>query len=459
MTGMGQVYCFTMRQMLKGRANLIATLLLLLFSAAAPPVSTLLMGGTETEASAITTVYVQNDTDYELMFADIPEINPIFADTVFTDTDLTEVTYGEKITSSEAYVHITHNTAENFFEVAGFMREDADFSHQELDACSGVLSKLLDEARFLRQNAAPEQMNILMSDYNVEVQDINEYQNGGEEDYDIRFGVQMAYCILVLMLCTFVSSYIVQIIVQEKASKLSEFLMVNVRPLALLLGKILAMMTYVFGMLIVYGLTYVASVWITGKFADTSVLMNPFAEMGFSLDALHLSLSAGIVAVISLLMGYLMISLFAGLTGAGCSTTEDVEPANLTVMMTVLVGYIASISLAGTDIPAVAAISSLVPVLSMFTVPVRYILGDIGIGMVLASWGIQLLAILLLAYMSAKIYRDLLLYRGRRLKVGGYISMLRQDGGVSMLCQDGDASPGQKEDGSAPRQNGKEMHR
>lgn len=183
-------------------------------------------------------------------------------------------------------------------------------------------------------------MNILMSDYNVEVQDINECQNGEGEDYDIHFGVQMAYCILVLMLCTFVSSYIVQIIVQEKASKLSEFLMVNVRPLALLLGKILAMMTYVFGMLIVYELTYASSVWITGKFADTSVLMNPFAEMGFSLDALHLSLSACIVAIISLLMGYLMISLFAGLTGAGCSTTEDVEPANLTVMMTVLVGYI-----------------------------------------------------------------------------------------------------------------------
>lgn len=156
LTGTGQVYCFTMRQMLKGRVNLIATLLLLLLSAAAPPVSTLLMGGTKTEASAITTVYVQNDTDYELAFEDIPEINPIFADTVFTDTDLTESTYGEKITSSEAYVHITHDTSENFFEVAGFMREDAVFSIRNWTRvqayCLSCLTKRVFSGKMPRQS-------------------------------------------------------------------------------------------------------------------------------------------------------------------------------------------------------------------------------------------------------------------------------------------------------------------
>ena len=105
----------------------------------------------------------------------------------------------------------------------------------------------------------------------------------------------MAYSIFVLMLCTFVSSYIIQKVIEEKASKLAELLMVSVKPLAMLLGKILAVMTYVFGLIVSLLAVMVASYAVTGRFADTSVVINQFTAMGINAESFRLSPAAVLV--------------------------------------------------------------------------------------------------------------------------------------------------------------------
>ena len=66
-----------------------------------------------------------------------------------------------------------------------------------------------------------------------------EFLNPQETDWETGFTVQYAYAIVVLMLCLFSSAYVVRAIAEEKSSRLVELLMVSVRPLALLLGKVL----------------------------------------------------------------------------------------------------------------------------------------------------------------------------------------------------------------------------
>ena len=84
-TGTGKVYRFTLGQMLKGKANVITLFILLLFAAVSIPVMTLLMGGEKTVSADITSVYVKNDTGYELALAEVPIKNEIFADTSFAE--------------------------------------------------------------------------------------------------------------------------------------------------------------------------------------------------------------------------------------------------------------------------------------------------------------------------------------------------------------------------------------
>ncbi|WP_286151981.1 hypothetical protein [Sporofaciens musculi] len=88
----------------------------------------------------------------------------------------------------------------------------------------------------------------------------------------------------------------------------------------------------------------------------------------------------------------------------------------------------AAIMTIGSGSPVLAYVVSLCPVASMFCAPVRYLIGDIGFGMLAFSWALQLAVILLLAYVCARIYRALMMYRGSRMKLGGWISMLHQNG-------------------------------
>ena len=76
--------------------------------------------------------------------------------------------------------------------------------------------------------------------------DYLDQKNGTESiGFDANFAIQYGYSIVVMILCLLSASFIIRCIVTEKDSKLIELLMVSVSPLALLLGKILAVMTYV----------------------------------------------------------------------------------------------------------------------------------------------------------------------------------------------------------------------
>ena len=151
------------------------------------------------------------------------------------------------------------------------------------------------------------------------------------------------------------------------------------------------------------------------------------ASTGISSEILRISPVTALVLVISLLLGYLQVSLISGLIGTGCSSTEDVEPANLAVVLLVMAGYMAATVTVGFgNNPVLTYLVSLCPVASMFCAPARYIIGDIGIGMLGFSWIIQIIVILLLAYVCARLYRALMMYRGSRMKVSGWIAMFRQ---------------------------------
>ncbi|SDG44381.1 ABC transporter permease [Marvinbryantia formatexigens] len=419
-TGTGKVYGFTLSQMLKGPANMIMLIIMLLFAAASIPVMALLMGGEKTTSSDITNVYVKNDTGYELNLAEIPIKNETFADTSFTET--TEEMKVEDIGPTEVYLHLKRNVVS--FEIEAVTAEIRDFSGQELSQCTEAFSTLLDEARYAQQEATPQQIAVLTGGYSVHTSSVSEFLQGGEDNFDARFGVQMVYSIIVLMLCTFVSAYIIQKVIEEKASKLAELLMVSVRPLAMLLGKILAVMTYVFGLIAVLIAAMGISCVITGRFIDISVITGQFAAMEINSESFRLSPLAVLVLLASVLLGYLLVSLLSGLIGTGCSSMEDVEPANMAVVMLVMIGYLAAVIAVAVDTPVVNTAVILLPVVSIFCAPTYYIMGSAGIGMVVLSWLIQLAVIALLAYVCAKVYRDLMMYRGSRLKLGGWIAML-----------------------------------
>lgn len=257
-----------------------------------------------------------------------------------------------------------------------------------------------------------------------------EYLTEGQVGFDARYGIQYAYAIIVVMICVFSVAYIVRTVVEEKASKLVETLIVSVPPMALLLGKILAVMTYIIGLLCVFAGVFGLSYYVSGKFLDVSFVGEFLAGKGISMDILNIGGGTAVVVLISLILAYLLFSFIAGLAGAGCSNMEEVGGASTASTWAILLGYFASVFGGMSSSVAVHYILALCPVVSAFSAPVLYVFGDIGIGVLIVSWVIQLVVIGLLIVLSERVYEELILYKGDRLSMRKILSVATNRGGA-----------------------------
>lgn len=262
-----------------------------------------------------------------------------------------------------------------------------------------------------------DQMEILSANYSVDVMTEEEYRADDGVDMDALFVIQYVYSIFVMFVSIFSASYIIRAVIEEKASKLVETLMVSVKPLALILGKILSVMTYIFGLFVAMILAFGLSYGICGRFMDVSAIGTLMSSMGFSSELMNLSVSTVLIVLISLILGYLAFSIIAGVSGTCCSSMEDMESANLSVTLLIMAGYLVScmtVAISG-GVPAVVV--SLLPVVSVFCAPVQYVVGHISLAVFLLSWLLQALYIVLLAIFATRVYRELIMYRGNRVKL------------------------------------------
>lgn len=254
------------------------------------------------------------------------------------------------------------------------------------------------------------------------VMTMEEFLKADEISFDARYMIQIVYSIVVLMVCVFACSFIIRSVVEEKSSKLVETLMVSVSSESLIIGKILGIMVFIFSMLALtaagYGLSYV----VTGLFLDTSVIGVKMAEMGITSEILTIGPGLAAVVVVSLLLAYMQFALIAALSGAGCSNIEDMEGANTASVLLLMAGYIVTIVASGFgSAPAVAL--SLCPFVSAFAAPTYYVTGDIGIGILMLSWAVQIVIIFAECKLSAKLYDSLIMYKGSRLKLTQMLKM------------------------------------
>ena len=425
-TGTGKVFSFTLLQQLKSKANLVSFAIMLIFIGASVPVMAFFMGdkSQSAEFSTLERVYLSNETDYEVKPEMIQQEDPSFAQTLFIwDESQFPETLGER----EAKVSIEEDATGYrillSYDVFGEVKEE------EMSRLQSAVEKAFFNARYQSLDISEEALSLLSTPFDITMETEGAYTGEGESyDFESRFWVQYVYSILVMIVSLFSSIYIIRIVVEEKSSKLVELLMVSVKPLALIVGKILAVMVYLFGTFISWIGVYLISYGITGLFMDVSGIKNAVLSSDAFSSLTHIDPLLIPVVLISLLLGYLTFSILSGIFGTACSSMDEVEGANTSVTFLVLCVYLITCFLPNFSGEWVFVVSSLCPLLSIFCAPVQYVLGNIGLGLLVLSWLIQIGVIYLLARLCAKIYFDLLMYRGSRLKFRQILIIAKRKG-------------------------------
>ena len=252
---------------------------------------------------------------------------------------------------------------------------------------------------------------------------LESYMKNGPDDFDTRYAVQYGYSIVVMMLCVFSATYIVRAIVEEKSSKLVETLLVSIRSEDMIFGKLLAVMAFMLVMLAAGVAAFALSYAVTGMFTDVSFIGDLLAGFGISGRLLTIGPELMLIIPVSLVLAFLLFSQLSALSGAGCSAAEDMESANMAGIMAILAGYLISTMTMPMGGKVLAIAMTLCPFVSSFSAPVYFVMGDIGWGLMLGSWAVQLALVLALYKLSGRVYDRLIIYTGRRIKLGEILAM------------------------------------
>lgn len=280
LSGTGQVYRFTLSQLLKSRANRVTLIIMVLLAAVSMPLTALLGGETPetSDTAGLASVRVDNRTDLALDFS---------GDAYWADTD-----FSADAGEPDAVVTVTGD--ETGYQVAVNGSETAD---------AGELSQLAETARQAVRDACLRAAGL--SSRQLEALTAS---TGEEDSHEDGFWVQYGYSILAMILCLMSASYVIRAVVEEKDSRLVELLLVSVKPMALLAGKILAVMAFTFGWLLAMLAGFGVSCGLTAGLMGPGVLQKQLSGLLAAVPRVQEDLwqAAGVLLV-------------AGVPGAGVS--------------------------------------------------------------------------------------------------------------------------------------------
>lgn len=401
LSGTGQVYRFTLSQLLKSRANRVTLIIMVLLAAVSMPLTALLGGETPetSDTAGLASVRVDNRTDLVLDFS---------GDAYWADTD-----FSADAGEPDAVVTVTGD--ETGYQVAVVGSESAH---------AGELSQLAETARQAVRDAGLQAAGL--SSRQLEALTAS---TGEEDSHEEGFWVQYGYSILAMILCLMSASYVIRAVVEEKDSRLVELLLVSVKPMALLAGKILAVMAFTFWWLLAMLAGLGVSCGLTAGLMGSGVLQKQLSGLLAAVPRVQEDLwqAAGVLLVllVSLGLGYLTMSLIGGVAGACCSGMEEAGEATGPVMLLTMAGYLASFVVGAVPSGPVAVFSTLCPVVSIFCAPVQFAGGNVSFWLVLASWAIQAAVIWGLLTLASRVYAGLIVHRGSRVKLRELMSMAK----------------------------------
>ena len=431
--GWKDVFTFTLTQTLKSKTYIV-TLIIMIVSAmiSMPLMNTFLKGNVVAgpEKSAVEKVYFFNMTlcrtlDFESEF---PES---YQHIVFENASGDMTALENKIQEEEQNEVILILTEDEHYCYIQFVRSpDGDVTTYELQLLGQYIQNAYTKAKVELLGLTEEQMkffetSVVSASGIVDTESALEITDTSITQLEYWFIYGMMF--VVLMICTLASAQVASSIVQEKSSKVIEYLLTSVRPLAIIVGKVFAMLVVV----MIQMIALVLAGFVSAKIGTLITGDNTNVITQYMTPEMLESLNFGniVLGLITAGAGMVLYATLAGLCGATASRMEESGESLTLLTMTSLVGFYigfgAASSLMAAGDNAFVTFALIFPVSSAFLLPAALLVGKAETWIALVAIAVLLLSIVLMFRFVAKVYEGLILHNGTRLKMKDVFAMAK----------------------------------
>lgn len=431
--GWKDVFIFTLTQTLKSKTYIVSLVIMMVIAMISMPLlNTFLLKDTTEgpEKSAIEKVYLYNMTLYRNLDFD-SELPEAYQHVVFEDTIGDMVALETKIQEEETNSVILFLMEDEQYCYIQFMRSpEGEVTNYELQMLGQYVQNAYTKAKVKLLGLTEEQMNffetsVVASSSIVDTENaiVLEDTSISQVEYWFIYGMMF----VVLMVCIMSSSQVASSIVQEKSSKVIEYLLTSIRPLAIIVGKVLAMLVVV----MVQMIALIFAGLISTKLGESISGEGNNAILQFMTPEMLESLNIGniLLGLIVAGAGMVLYATLAGLCGATASRMEEAsESLSLLSILSLAgfyIGFGAASTLMASGENAFVTFALIFPVSSAFLLPAALLVGRADLWIALIAIAVLILSIILMFKFVAKVYEGLILHNGARLKMKDVFAMAK----------------------------------
>ncbi len=285
-----------------------------------------------------------------------------------------------------------------------------DLSKKNVKKVAKAFSDYFDEIKYNLTSLEPEAMHIITSEYSVYSVDVN--------DKDESFGVVIAkifvpmiFVLLIYFMVLMYGQSISKSLIVEKNSKLMEMLLTSVKPHAIVLGKILAMYLTAIMQMGIWIISGVAGFIVGDRvakdmFSNYDNVILKVIRLLKEESASAFSISAVIIGVLAMFVGFLLYCVFAALVASNITKAEELANGMSVFQMVTVAGLLGAymLPLLQAESPIVD-ILRYIPVTSPFMLTSDVIIGNIGIVGACISLLIMIVTTIVMIILTGKNYK------------------------------------------------------
>ena len=432
--GWRDVFTFTLVQMLKSKAYLVTMAIMVIMAIVSMPIMNIVMSdgiSDGSKQSAIEKIYLQNLTLYRSIDLQ-SELTEAYKHIVIEEPKETMEEIQKRISEEEPNaVALILMEDEQYCYIQFLRSPDGDVTTYELSLLGESVQNAYTKAKVETLGLTEEEMtffetSVMASSSIVDTKDdiVLEDTSISDVEYWFVYGIMF----VVFMVCVMGSSQVAGSIVQEKSSRMVEYLLTSVRPLALMIGKVLAMLTAVLLQMIVL----ILSAFISSKIGEVISGTGTNIIIQYMTPEMLSSLNIGniILGLIVAGFGMILYATLAGLCGATASRMEEAGNSQMLLTFTSLIGFYigmgASTTLMTSGDNAFVTFALIFPISSAFLLPAALLIGKANVVTAVIAIAVLLLSIVLMFQFVAKVYETLILHNGSRIKMKEVITIARQ---------------------------------
>lgn len=433
--GFLKVFGFTFMQAVKGKTIIVSTLMLALLSASIFP---LMQKLTQVDTTSVKKVVFVNETNFSFSelsscMKDIPGYDKIEI-TFSKQSKEEEIKALENGEDTKKQVLVIASMQEDGFYLEFIKNKDGSLSEANINIFAENFIDAFQKSLAQEIGVSLEQLSYLQSNVETEIKYINEIIEEGQEETEeteesgkVRFmldsteyNIYFALAFLSMMFIMLSGESIATSIVTEKSTRVIEYLMISVRPMAIIVGKVLAMLVVMMMQIGISAIIAIISGFIFGNKSGGGVTQM-ITDVAPSL-AENLNVGSVIIGLLFLAFGFMFYSFIAGLAGAAVSKLEEVAEGMKIYSLATIIGIYVSMFMAmsaqGAEPNAVFKyVAFFLPLSSVFCIPEFLMMGKISVFVAIASLMVLIAALIGLAYFVSKVYESMILHRGEPIKL------------------------------------------